>query len=133
MVFRIRLIQGEQFLRICKPCSSNDQDLLGRTRKLRTEWVCGCFQQVQASDHQFLPSLHALSHRFEVDSAQLTTPTASDRITQRPFSTLVQSRWNQQVDVLFKSVTEWDRRAAAWVRQVLYGGDVASKEDPVRK
>jgi len=77
--------------------------------------------------------LHALSHRFRVDSAQLTTPTASDRITQRPFSTLMQSLWNQQVDALFNGVAEWDRRAVTWVRQVLYGGDAASKEDSARK
>jgi len=88
------------------------------------------FQRFQPSDCQLSPSLHALSRRFEVDSAR---PTASDRITQRPFSTLVQSRWNQQIDVLFKSVAGWDKHAAAWVRQVLYGGDAASKEGPVKK
>ena len=88
---------------------------------------------VEDSNHEFLSSLHALSHRFEVDPTRLTTPTASDRIAQRPFSTLIQSRWNQQVGVLFKSVAEWDKRATAWVGQVLYGGDAASKEGSVRK
>ena len=91
------------------------------------------FHNSQASDCKLSPSLHALSRRFEVDSTQLATPTASDRIAQRPFSTLVQSRWNQQIDVLFKSVAGWDKHAAAWVRQVLYGGDAASKEGPAKK
>lgn len=60
------------------------------------------------------------------------TPTASDRITQRPFSTLVQSRWNQQVDTLFKTVAEWDGHAAVWVRRILYGGDAAPKDAPAK-
>lgn len=112
---------------------SSQVEFICRTKEFRTEWVNGCLQLFQAPNCQFLRSLHALSHRFEVDSARLTTPTASDRITQRPFSTLVKSRWNQQVDVLFESAAEWDKRAAAWTRQVLYGGDAASKKDSVAK
>jgi len=74
-----------------------------------------------------------VSHRLESDSGQVTTPTASDRITQRPFSTLVQSRWNQQVDVLFKKAADWDGYTATWVRQVLYGGDAAPRDATTKK
>ena len=79
------------------------------------------------------PSLHTVSHRFEVDSAQLTTPTASDRIVQRPFSTLMQNRWNKQVDVLFERAAEWNGHVTVWVRRVFYGGDAAPKDDTANK
>ncbi|KAF9648278.1 hypothetical protein BDM02DRAFT_3187248 [Thelephora ganbajun] len=93
----------------------------------------GFSNTINTRTNKLRKDLHSLSHRFKVDPTQLTTPTASERITQRPFSALVQSRWNRQVDVLFKSVAEWDRHATAWARQILYGGDAVSKEGSARK
>ncbi|KAF9781248.1 hypothetical protein BJ322DRAFT_1079981 [Thelephora terrestris] len=93
----------------------------------------GFSNTIETRTKQLRRGIHAVSHRFELDSAQAMVPTASDRITHRPFSTLLQGRWNQQVDSLFKTVAGWDRHAAAWVRRALYGGDAASKENTAKK
>ncbi|KXN87163.1 hypothetical protein AN958_09127 [Leucoagaricus sp. SymC.cos] len=77
---------------------------------------------------QLTLSLHVLSSRL-IDSPTLVNapPSAASRITSHPWSTYMESRWNQEIAYLFAGVREWDRRASEWGRKVLYG-DTTSRE-----
>jgi len=107
MGFRTRLTLGEQLLRVRKQSHLLDHSPAGQ-RSFTQSGFAAVFDKSRTLTVNPYPVYAFLSHRFELDSTRLTPPTASDHITQRPFSTLIQGRWNQHVDVLFKSVAEWD-------------------------
>ncbi|TFK31399.1 hypothetical protein BDQ12DRAFT_729590 [Crucibulum laeve] len=68
--------------------------------------------------------IHTLSVRLtETSSLIRAPPSAATRISDRTFSTYVQSRWNQELAYLFVGIGDWDRRAREWGRKVLYGGE----------
>jgi len=52
-----------------------------------------------------------------------TPPPASTHVRERPFASLVESRWNDEVAKLFASAGRWEQRATEWSRKILYGGD----------
>ncbi|KAH0831223.1 hypothetical protein J3R83DRAFT_13802, partial [Lanmaoa asiatica] len=67
-------------------------------------------------------SLHLLSEQLADASATIPGPLpASARIVERPFTTMLQSRWNEHVANVFSTVEGWERRASDWTRKVLYG------------
>lgn len=69
-------------------------------------------------------SIHNLSER--IASAPTTIPSpppASTRITHRPLTSLVQSKWNEEVAGLFGTIYQWEQRATELGKKVLYGGD----------
>jgi len=45
------------------------------------------------------------------------------RITHRPLTSLVQSKWNEEVAGLFGTVCRWEQRATELGKKVLYGDD----------
>jgi altered-inheritance-of-mitochondria protein 5 len=55
--------------------------------------------------------------------AETAPPSAADRIAQRPFTTMLKSSWNQQVESVFKHVGDWDQHALDWGRKLFYGSD----------
>ncbi|KAI6165307.1 hypothetical protein EDD17DRAFT_1472982 [Pisolithus thermaeus] len=65
--------------------------------------------------------LHLLSERLVTASTVLSPPPASTRVVHRPFLTLVQSRWNQEVASVFATVAKWEQHASEWGRKLLYG------------
>ncbi|KAG8216090.1 hypothetical protein J3R82DRAFT_8091, partial [Butyriboletus roseoflavus] len=68
-------------------------------------------------------SLHLLSERLVDASATIPgTLPASARIVERPFTTMLQSQWNEHVANVFSTVGKWERRASDWASKVLYGG-----------
>ena len=50
-------------------------------------------------------------------------PPASTYIRERPFGSLVESRWNEEVAKVFAGASRLEQRAAEWSRKLLYGGD----------
>ncbi|KAI9567769.1 hypothetical protein HD554DRAFT_2023428 [Boletus coccyginus] len=77
---------------------------------------------IQTRTAQHRNDLHALSGRL-VD-ASATTPgplPASARIVERPFTTMLQSRWNEHVATVFSTVGRWERQASDGAKKVLYG------------
>ncbi|KAI6002153.1 hypothetical protein EDD15DRAFT_2158442 [Pisolithus albus] len=66
-------------------------------------------------------SLHSLSERLSSASTIVPPPPASTRVVHRPFVTLVQSRWNQEVASIFATVAKWEQHASEWGRKLLYG------------
>ncbi|KAJ7748423.1 hypothetical protein B0H16DRAFT_906983 [Mycena metata] len=77
--------------------------------------------QIRTQTH--ITDLHKLSVRLvETPALIMAPPSAATRVTPRPFSTLLQSRWNQEVASLFAGMREWDTRAQEWGKRLLYGG-----------
>lgn len=67
-------------------------------------------------------SLHNLSERLITASTVVPSPSpASTRIARKPFLTLIQSRWNEELASAFSAVARWERHASEWGRKMLYG------------
>ncbi|KAJ7437204.1 hypothetical protein B0H11DRAFT_2108120 [Mycena galericulata] len=79
--------------------------------------------RLQTEKHR--KDLHTLSVRLvETPALIMAPPSAATRITPRPFSSLVQSRWNEEMASLFVNLREWDTRAQEWGKRLLYGSEV---------
>ncbi|KAJ7247438.1 hypothetical protein B0H12DRAFT_1020757 [Mycena haematopus] len=77
---------------------------------------------MQTRTDTHIRDLHSLSARLvESPALIMAPPSAATRITPRPFSTLLQSRWNQEVGSMYVGLRRWDIRAAEWGKRVLYG------------
>ncbi|KAF8215109.1 hypothetical protein K438DRAFT_1800730 [Mycena galopus ATCC 62051] len=53
----------------------------------------------------------------------MAPPFAATRVTPRPFSTLIQSRRNQEIALLYAGLRDWDTRAQEWGKRLLYGSE----------
>ncbi|KAG6833268.1 hypothetical protein H0H87_009443 [Tephrocybe sp. NHM501043] len=74
-------------------------------------------------------SLHALSVRLvETPTLVQAPPSAATRITHHPFTSMLQAKWNQEVEYLFAGFGSWDRRAQEWGRRLFYGRDTPVDE-----
>ena len=69
-------------------------------------------------------SMHLLSVRL-VDTPTVVPapPSAASRIEHKPFASLLQSKWNEQVGSVFDWVRTSDRRLEDWGHKLLYGED----------
>lgn len=76
---------------------------------------------MQSRTAQLRTDLHFLSERLSTASTIVPPPPASTRVVHRPFLTLVQSRWNQEVASIFATVAKWEQHASEWGRKLLYG------------
>ncbi|KAL4072138.1 hypothetical protein V8B97DRAFT_1503143 [Scleroderma yunnanense] len=77
---------------------------------------------MQTKTAQHRSDLHVLSERLVTASTIVPAPSpASTRIAHRPFITLIQSRWNEELASAFSAVARWERRASEWGRKALYG------------
>ncbi|KAI6026040.1 hypothetical protein EDC04DRAFT_228057 [Pisolithus marmoratus] len=76
---------------------------------------------MQSKTAHLRADLHLLSERLVTASTIVPPPPASTRIVHRPFLTLVQSRWNQEVASIFATLTRWEQHASEWGRKRLYG------------
>ncbi|KAI0826017.1 hypothetical protein BC629DRAFT_1586875 [Irpex lacteus] len=66
--------------------------------------------------------LHNLSTRLLDSSAITTAPLpAVERIQHRPFVSQVKSQWNNQVETLFRGISDINRKAGEWTKRTLYG------------
>ncbi|KAF8718463.1 hypothetical protein AX14_011817 [Amanita brunnescens Koide BX004] len=67
-------------------------------------------------------ALHELNTRI-TDSVTLVNapPPAAARIEHRPFASLLESRWNRELETLFRGFHSWDTRLQDWCRDALYG------------
>ncbi|KAH9914100.1 uncharacterized protein B0H18DRAFT_856582, partial [Fomitopsis serialis] len=83
----------------------------------------GFSTMIQTRTEQHRSDLHALSRRLvEADTIVPAPPPASERIIRRPFTAMLKHQWNTEVEALFRSAGDWDRRVVDWGRKVLYGG-----------
>ncbi|KAJ7895152.1 hypothetical protein B0H14DRAFT_2334021, partial [Mycena olivaceomarginata] len=79
---------------------------------------------MQARTQKHIQDLHTLSVRLvETPALIMAPPSAATRVTPRPFSTLVQSRWNQDVASLYAGLRDWDTRAQEWGKRLFYGAE----------
>ncbi|KAI5114938.1 hypothetical protein M0805_000582 [Coniferiporia weirii] len=68
--------------------------------------------------------MHALAYKLVAPPAS-TVPAslpAADRVTHAPVRSLLQGRWNQEVEGVFRTVASWERGTSEWGRKWLYGG-----------
>ncbi|EGO01167.1 hypothetical protein SERLA73DRAFT_134424 [Serpula lacrymans var. lacrymans S7.3] len=78
--------------------------------------------QTRTEEHRV--DMHSLSDRLTNASTLIPSPPpASTRITHRPFASLLQSRWNDEMAGLFRSIGTWEERAEDWGRNILYGNN----------
>ncbi|KAJ7202539.1 hypothetical protein GGX14DRAFT_653562 [Mycena pura] len=81
----------------------------------------GYSNMMQMRTEQHRRDLHTLSVRLVQTPALIMAPSpAASRITPRPFSELLQARWNEQVASLLVEVRRWETRAQEWGRDQLY-------------
>ncbi len=94
--------------------------LFYRTQQHQRECV-GSSEAEQITDYPF-DSLRELNTRI-TDSVALVNapPSAAARIERRPFASLVESRWNREVETLFRGFYSWDNRLQQWYKDVFYG------------
>ncbi|KAI0752563.1 hypothetical protein C8Q80DRAFT_1146936 [Daedaleopsis nitida] len=68
--------------------------------------------------------MHHLSQRLVNAASDIPAPIpASQRIPERPFTAMLQSQWNTQIEALFRSTRALDQQVVEWGRKTLYGGD----------
>ncbi|KAG1740399.1 uncharacterized protein EDB91DRAFT_1053180 [Suillus paluster] len=79
---------------------------------------------MQTRTAQHRADIHTLSERLVSASTTIPSPPpASTRITYHPLTSLIQSKWNNEVAGLFGTVCQWEQRAVELGKKVLYGGD----------
>ncbi|KAJ6603233.1 hypothetical protein DFH09DRAFT_1124026 [Mycena vulgaris] len=85
----------------------------------------GYSNMIHMRTEQHRRDLHTLSVRLvETPALIMAPPSAATRITPRPFSAMVQSRWNQEMASLFAGLGALDTRALEWGKRLLYGSEV---------
>ncbi|KAF8351986.1 hypothetical protein F5887DRAFT_933364 [Amanita rubescens] len=82
----------------------------------------GLSNMIQSRTQQHQKDLRELNTRI-TDSVALVNapPSAAARIERRPFASLVESRWNREVETLFRGFYSWDNRLQQWCKDVFYG------------
>ncbi|KAI3607343.1 hypothetical protein WG66_004846 [Moniliophthora roreri] len=66
--------------------------------------------------------LHVQSVRLvETPTFVHAPPPAAARVAEKPFWALIQARWNQEVEGIFRWCRDADRRVVDWGRRVAYG------------
>ncbi|KAI0088363.1 hypothetical protein BDY19DRAFT_950527 [Irpex rosettiformis] len=74
--------------------------------------------------------LHKLSIRLTDASTIPVGPLpASERIQHRPFVSMMKNQWNIQVETLFRSIGDLNRKAGDWTKRTLYREYSATKKD----
>ncbi|KAJ7181503.1 hypothetical protein C8R43DRAFT_969386 [Mycena crocata] len=82
----------------------------------------GYSNMIQTRTEMHKRDLHTLSVRLvETPALIMAPPSAATRITPRPFTTIVKSKWNEEVATLFTGLRDWDIRAQEWGKRLLYG------------
>ncbi|KAH9944923.1 hypothetical protein B0H21DRAFT_694243 [Amylocystis lapponica] len=91
----------------------------------------GFSTMIHSRTQQHRLDLHRLSERLLDAPSDIPAPIpASQRITYHPFSSMLKSQWNAQVETVFRAAGEWDQRVMGWSRRLLYGGDAESARKP---
>ncbi|KAJ6545475.1 hypothetical protein B0H19DRAFT_955738 [Mycena capillaripes] len=84
----------------------------------------GYSRMIQTRTETHIRDLHTLSVRLvEAPALIMAPPSAATRVTPRPFTSLLQSRWNQEVASLFAELGNWETRAQEWRKRLLYGSE----------
>ncbi|KAI0634571.1 hypothetical protein C8Q77DRAFT_1055426 [Trametes polyzona] len=85
----------------------------------------GLSSMISTRTQQHRVDLHHLSERLVNASSDIPAPTpAAARIPHRPFVSMLQNGWNNQIEALFRSTRDLDQQVMDWARKTLYGGDV---------
>ncbi|KAH9848103.1 hypothetical protein C2E23DRAFT_740146 [Lenzites betulinus] len=86
----------------------------------------GLSSMISTRAQQHRVDLHRLSERMVNASSDIPAPTpAAARIPQRPFLSMLQNSWNNQVEALFRRSGDLDQQVVDWARKTLYGGDAS--------
>ncbi|KAI0819864.1 hypothetical protein BC628DRAFT_1331797 [Trametes gibbosa] len=84
----------------------------------------GLSSMISTRAHQHRVDLHRLSERMANASSDIPAPIpAAARIPQRPFMSMLQNSWNNQVEALFRRTGDLDQQVVDWARRTLYGGE----------
>ncbi|KAI0267492.1 hypothetical protein BC834DRAFT_871540 [Gloeopeniophorella convolvens] len=84
---------------------------------------------IESRTEQHRKDLHVLARRLITPPAeQDPPPSAADRITHSPFTSIVKQSWNDRLGELYGFTRREGERAGAWGRKVLYGGDADASE-----
>ncbi|PFH50867.1 hypothetical protein AMATHDRAFT_144082 [Amanita thiersii Skay4041] len=86
---------------------------------------------IQTRTQQHKKDLHTLSKRL-TESAALTNapPPAAARVQHSPFMSMVHSKWNQEIEYLFRGFHSWEQRLQDWSRNLLYGDASSQRQTP---
>ncbi|KAF5367531.1 hypothetical protein D9758_003606 [Tetrapyrgos nigripes] len=77
---------------------------------------------IQTRTQQLSTDLHIQSVRLvETPNVIQAPPPAASRIPEKTFSTLLQTKWNEQIEGVFNWARESDKRAVELARKMLYG------------
>ncbi|KAI0366551.1 hypothetical protein BV20DRAFT_971713 [Pilatotrama ljubarskyi] len=84
----------------------------------------GLSSMISGRTQQHRADLHHLSERLVNAASDIPAPVpAAARIPQRPFVSMLQSSWNNQVEALFRRTRDIDQHVVEWARRTLYGGE----------
>ncbi|KAJ6545447.1 hypothetical protein B0H19DRAFT_1033892 [Mycena capillaripes] len=90
----------------------------------------GYSNMIQTRTETHKRDLHTLSVRLvETPALIMAPPSAATRVTPRPFISLLQSRWNQEVSSLFAGLGNLETRAQEWGKRLLYGSETRPTSD----
>ncbi|KAK7463476.1 hypothetical protein VKT23_006825 [Stygiomarasmius scandens] len=77
---------------------------------------------IQTRTRQLSNELHIQSVRLvETPNVIQAPPPAASRIPEKPFLSLLEAKWNEQIEGLYNWARESDRHVVEWGRKVLYG------------
>ncbi|KAJ7675560.1 hypothetical protein B0H17DRAFT_1207595 [Mycena rosella] len=84
----------------------------------------GYSNMIQTRTEGHRRDLHVLSVRLvETPALIMAPPSAATRITPRPFSALIEARWNQEIAFLYAGLGEWETRVQEWGKRLLRSPD----------
>ncbi|OSD00961.1 hypothetical protein PYCCODRAFT_1478746 [Trametes coccinea BRFM310] len=90
----------------------------------------GFSSMISSRTQKHSSDLHRLSERLVNASSDIPAPLpAAARVQHRPFTAMLQSGWNNQIEALFRGTRDLDQRAAEWARKTLYGGAANSRKE----
>ncbi|EJD01887.1 uncharacterized protein FOMMEDRAFT_168484 [Fomitiporia mediterranea MF3/22] len=70
--------------------------------------------------------MRVLAHTLTAPPRVPGPPPAAERVAQRPMRSLLERRWNEQVEGIFKTFWRWEKDAMGVGRKWLYGSPASS-------
>ncbi|THV07294.1 hypothetical protein K435DRAFT_772649, partial [Dendrothele bispora CBS 962.96] len=77
---------------------------------------------IQTRTKQLSTDLHIQSVRLvETPNVVQAPPSAASRIPEKPFLSMLEAKWNDQIETVFNWARDSDKNIVEWGRRVLYG------------
>ncbi|KAJ2996431.1 hypothetical protein NUW54_g7243 [Trametes sanguinea] len=90
----------------------------------------GFSSMISSRTQQHSKDLHRLSERLVNSSSDIPAPVpAAARVQHHPFTSMLQSGWNNQIEALFRGTRDIDQQVVQWARKTLYGGEADSTKE----